>query len=340
MSKQWTNMERITADNFITDNRTDKVYISSLLNTVSGNLDKEIRSKLKGDILKYGGSNGSLLLNTRDVWVRDYMPIQLTKDVFLSYTYKPDYLLDKPDYITNWQLHNVHPADVRDKELFSKFKVVQIPMILDGGNVIKAVVKGKPCFIMCKKVIEENNVSDDDFYDWWNCWWKENFDNTEMELVLLPWEGEKYNPIGHADGIVRYIEEDRVLLTNYEDFDNRFFPASLFIDKLEEAGFEVETLSYKKQFDYNNDKLFRMLFKHSWCYINYLQVGNSILVPSLGYKALDNEALRQIDAAFNRKKHIAEIRVIDVDMTSIVEDMNDETNSGGALNCLTWTIKI
>ena len=53
MSKQWTNMERITADNFITDNRTDKVYISSLLNTVSGNLDKEIRSKLKEDILKY-----------------------------------------------------------------------------------------------------------------------------------------------------------------------------------------------------------------------------------------------------------------------------------------------
>ena len=25
-------------------------------------------------------------------------------------------------------------------------------------------------------------------------------------------------------------------------------------------------------------------------------------------------------------------------MTSIVENMNDENNSGGALNCLTWTI--
>ena len=45
------------------------------------------------------------------------------------------------------------------------------------------------------------------------------------------------------------------------------------------------------------------------------------------------------NAAFNRKKHIAEIRVIDVDMTSIVEDMNDKQNSGGALNCLTWTVR-
>ena len=98
MSKQWTNMERITADNFITDNRTDKVYISSLLNTVRGTLDKEIRSKLKEDILKYGGSNGSLLLNTRDVWVRDYMPVQVSKDRFIQFRYEPDYLMKSPAY--------------------------------------------------------------------------------------------------------------------------------------------------------------------------------------------------------------------------------------------------
>ena len=333
-------MERITADNFITDNRTDKAYVSSLIDTVSGNLDEEIRSKLKKSILGFGGSNCSLLLNTRDVWVRDYMPIQLTNDVFLSFTYKPDYLQDNPNYVTNWQLHNVHPAELRNNELFLKSNVVQMPIILDGGNVIKAVVKGKPCFIMCKKVIEENNVSEAEFYDWWKCWWKENFDNTEMELVLLPWEGVKYNPIGHADGIVRYIEDNRVLLTNYGDFDDPYFPASLYINQLEKAGFQVETLSFKKKFDYNNDKMFRMLFRHSWCYINYLQIGNSVLVPSLGYEPLDNDALRQIDAAFNRRKHIADIRLIDVDMTSIVEDMNDNMNSGGALNCLTWTIKL
>ena len=84
--------------------------------------------------------------------------------------------------------------------------------------------------------------------------------------------------------------------------------------------------------------MFRLLFNHSWCYINYLHVGNKILVPKLEYEPLDNEAIRQIDRAFNTEKHIADIQLIDVDMTSIVEDMGGGSNSGGALNCLTWTI--
>ena len=81
-----------------------------------------------------------------------------------------------------------------------------------------------------------------------------------------------------------------------------------------------------------------MLFR-SWCYINYLQVGNRILVPSLGYDKLDHEAIRQIDAAFNKNRHIADVELIDIDMTGIVAEMNSVQNSGGALNCLTWTVK-
>lgn len=326
-------MERITADNFITDDRTDKVYISSLIDTVSGALDINTRSALKTSILKFS-CNCEPLYNTMDVWARDYMPIQLTLDVYLSFTYKPDYLQDYPNCVTNWQLHRVHAAH----ESFS-FKVVQMPLILDGGNVVKAVVKGKPCLILCKKVLDENNLSEEDFDNWWKQWWNDNFDGTEMEYVLLPWEGEKFNPIGHADGMVRYIEDKRVLFTNYEDFEDSPIPASVYIEKLKEVGFEVETLSFKNKFDYKKDKLYRMLFDSSWCYINYLQVGNRILVPSLGYDKLDHEAIRQIDAAFNKNRHIADVELIDVDMTGIVAEMNSVQNSGGALNCLTWTVK-
>lgn len=326
-------MERITADNFITDDRTDKVYISSLIDTVSGALDINTRSALKTSILKFS-RNCEPLYNTMDVWARDYMPIQLTLDVYLSFTYKPDYLQDYPNCVTNWQLHRVHAAH----ESFS-FKVVQMPLILDGGNVVKAVVKGKPCLILCKKVLDENNLSEEDFDNWWKQWWNENFDGTEMEYVLLPWEGEMFNPIGHADGMVRYIEDKRVLFTNYEDFEDSPIPASVYIEKLKEVGFEVETLSFKNKFDYKKDKLYRMLFDSSWCYINYLQVGNRILVPSLGYDKLDHEAIRQIDAAFNKNRHIADVELVDVDMTGIVAEMNSVQNSGGALNCLTWTVK-
>lgn len=331
-------MERITATNFITDDRTDKVYISSLIDKVSGALDANARTSLKASIMKFAG-NCELLYNTMDVWARDYMPIQLTHDVFLSFTYKPDYLQDYPDCVTNWQLHRVHTQkQLSDNKPFG-FKVIQMPLILDGGNVVKAVVNHKPCIIMCDKVLQENNLIYEDFQIWWDNWWKENFDGTEMQFVLLPWEGSKDNPIGHADGMVRFIEEGRVLVTNYGDFDElyRDYHGKLFKEKLEEVGFKVEALSYLDKFNYKKDKIFRLLFKSSWCYINYLQVGNKILVPKLGYEPLDNEAIRQIDRVFNAGQQIADIQLIDVDMTSIVEDMNDDKNSGGALNCLTWT---
>ena len=37
-------MERITADNFITDNKTNKVFISSLIDGETGRLDVDART--------------------------------------------------------------------------------------------------------------------------------------------------------------------------------------------------------------------------------------------------------------------------------------------------------
>ena len=331
-------MEKITADNFITDDKTNKVYISSLIDRPYGDLDKGVRSELK-DCIMHFDEGCELLVNTMDVWARDYMPIQLTEDIFLGYTYNPDYLANEPKCITNWQLHHVHTQKEIDPNECFDFNVVQMPIILDGGNVVKAVVNNKPCMIMCDKVLDENHVNEEDFSDWWTRWWERNFNGTEMGLVLLPWD-RKTDPIGHADGIVRYIQEGRVLMTNYLDFDEKYNGdyGNSYIEKLTNAGFNVETLSYLDKLNYEGDKTFRLLFNHSWCYINYLQVGNRILVPSLGYDTLDQAAMRQIDHAFNAKRRIVEIQLIDVDMTTIVEDMNSKRNSGGGLNCLTWTI--
>ena len=331
-------MEKITAINFITDEETSKLYISNLIDTVSGALDAEVRSELKSGIMGFC-RECELLVNTRDVWLRDYMPIQLTENIFLGYTYNPDYLKDKPECVTNWQLHHVRTQRQSARNEHLNLNVVQMPIILDGGNVVKAIVNNKPCIIMCDKVLKENHVNEEDFRSWWERWWNDNFSGTEMGLVLLPWEGSNDNPIGHADGILRYIEEGRVLMTNYVDFDVKYkdYHGSLFKSKLEEVGFKVESLSYLDKFDYKKDKMFRLLFDHTWCYINYLQVGSQILVPSLGYEPLDKEAIRQIDQAFNAKKHIADIQLINVDMTTIVDDLGARENSGGGLNCLTWT---
>ena len=328
-------MEKVTAYNFITDDKTNKVYISSLIDKIDGDLDINTRSELKDCILKFCPDCESLY-NTRDVWARDYMPIQLTENIYLSFIYRPDYLADYIKCTTDWQLHKVHPQKQTQEEFLESDFVQMMPIILDGGNVVKAVVNNKPCIIMCDKVLRENNVNETEFRDLWGRWWKDNFNGTEMQLVLLPWEGKEVNPIGHADGIVRYIGNNKVLMTNYADYDQIYGSdySKLYRKKLSEAGFDVIELSYLDKLDYGKDKMFRLLFKHSWCYINYLQVDNKILLPSLKYDALDNEAKRQIELASNAK-----VELIGVDMTSIVEDMNDNQNSGGALNCLIWTIR-
>ena len=159
-----------------------------------------------------------------------------------------------------------------------------------------------------------------------------------MKLVLLPWEGSKYDPIGHADGMIRYIDKNKVLITNYKDYKD--FNEKHYNDMVDVLdGFNVISLHFSDLEQFKNNKLFSVLLDRTWCYINYLQVGTRILVPKLGYDLLDNEALKQIREAFSANELSYEIELISQDMTSIVEDMNDKKNSGGALNCLTWTIQ-
>ncbi len=65
----------------------------------------------------------------------------------------------------------------------------------------------------------------------------------------------------------------------------------------------------------------------------------TITVSNLGYDALDKEALSQIREAFKTAGMDVEAELIGTDMHAIVKGMNKDDNSGGALNCLTWTIE-
>lgn len=60
----------------------------------------------------------------------------------------------------------------------------------------------------------------------------------------------------------------------------------------------------------------------NWCYINYLEVDDIIIIPALNVEE-DIQALKQIQE-FNPRK-----RVYQIEASEIV-------NEGGALNCITW----
>lgn len=244
----------------VTDSQTDAVFFSAWLTGLE--CWKDIRAALEQFHVPYG-----LLSDTRDYWVRDFMPVQLSPDVYLQYVYIPDYLRDSAVYRTDG-------AVCFEKLKLSDVRVTKTDVVLDGGNVIKC----GDSVIMTDKIFYENR----------------NYDKVALmnelercfgaELVVIPWDHhERY---GHADGMVRYLGDGRVLLTNYGDFDPGFAEKLL---KVLSRRYEVTELCYPvgKPSPYN------------WAYINYLQVGEVILLPRLDMKE-DGMAYERFRALFRR----------------------------------------
>jgi agmatine/peptidylarginine deiminase len=130
----------------------------------------------------------------------------------------------------------------------------------------------------------------------------------EAEPVLIPWD--IYEEYGHADGMVRYIGDHRVLLNNYCDFDRPL--RKRLLDALR-PHFYVEELHYGSY------------TSNSWAYINFLHVENEIFIPQLNEQQ-DTMAFAQIESAFPTCRCHA------------VRGCENIVKEGGALNCSTWNI--
>ena len=226
----------------------------------------------------------------KHVWARDYMPIQTTGG-YVQYVYDPDYLKKDRDYIPNY--------DAICKKL--GLNCMKTKLVIDGGNV----VKGKRSVIMTDKVLVENKMFTqkyvvDQLEKLFGCY-----------VTLIPWD--RFEIFGHADGMVRFIDRDTVLINNYADFDPEL--RTRLLERLKWEGYHVEELHYDKP----------RCSKNSWAYLNFLQVAEHIFVPGLGIEE-DYMALEQI------KQFYPDHRVL------LVPDCLELVRDGGALNCVTWTI--
>lgn len=227
----------------------------------------------------------------KHVWARDYMPIQLDTDRFLQYRYSPDYLKNDPAYIPRYE------TITRGLHL----KCKKTDLVLDGGNVVKL----KDKVIMTDKVLKENPGYTERTL-------KSRLEaDLECEVCLIPWD--RYEIFGHADGMVRPIDGNDILLNNYVDFDKSL--RKRLLAKLHDHGFHVEELHY----DLPRPS------KQSWAYLNFLQLKNLIFVPALGIPE-DALALKQLRAFYPGYKVIP------------VPGSQDLVRDGGALNCVSWTI--
>ena len=222
-----------------------------------------------------------IIPNTKDVWCRDYMPLQLDKERYLCYEYKPDYLM-------NSARNRKYITDSLNVCRGMQLNIKKTPLIMDGGNVVKVGNKA----IMTEKVFVENPSMDEDMLK------KQLEKQMECEVVFIPWDrNEKY---GHSDGIIKPISDNTILITNYHDFDREY--TNEVVKRLS-SKFEIETLSYKV----------RKTAPESWAYINFLTVGKLIVLPALG-KEEDEQALSQI------KRYYSECLVEQLNISDLVKD--------------------
>ena len=278
----------------ITDNLTNTVFFSDLLPKKCPILNQHIAEALEENKIHY-----AYLSETKDIWCRDFMPIQVEEDLFVFFKYTPDYLQD-PYYIRlQTDTEKVFHDTANHLEHLLQ-KAITIDLVLDGGNVVKC----GDAVVMTEKVFAENK-------DKTHAEVEEILkDAFQSDILFLPCDRKE--TFGHSDGIVHFAGDGKVLITNYGDISPRFY--CRFRVALEKH-FEVVPLYYKT----------KRIHARSWSYINFLQVGKLVFVPQLGLEE-DEQAQEQIGNA------MPDCEVVGIPSLEAVR-------RGGALNCISWNIK-
>ncbi len=120
---------------------------------------------------------------------------------------------------------------------------------------------------------------------------------------------------GHADGMIRFLDEHTVLVNDYSK-EKEWFRRSFEI-AVHNTGLEAITIPYNV---YEN----KSINHANGDYINYLQMKDIVFVPIFGMKE-DEVVVKQFDELFQRQ------RIETIDSNEIAFD-------GGILNCITWNV--
>lgn len=277
----------------IKDTNTNFVYLSDKLKEWYSDTFNRLTERLEKL-----GIGWAMLNGTTDIWARDYMPLQLSETDFLKYKYAPDYLVEKNEmkYATDCKkICSDLGIKCREKDI-----------VIDGGNVTLC----GDYLVMTDKVFTENKKEkyDSDFIRLLE-------DTLHHEIIFIPWHKiHEEEPYGHSDGFIHWCGGNKVLMVDHFKEDPQ--EAATIKQRLEEKGFEVTVMEYDvptPDYDLN------------WAYINYLQVGNVILMPAFGIDE-DKQALRYI------RKANPDCKVEPFRMKDVVKE------GGGALHCITWNI--
>ncbi len=276
----------------IRDQETNSLYVADCLPLKYPKFFPAFKQKMKE-------CNVSLqfLPDCNDVWAVDFMPVQIGADEFVQFDYSPDYLLSD-----EWR-NTISDVD----HICNKIRINtrKSSIVIDGGNV----VHGKDTVIMCDKVIRENpSLSREDLR-------RSIGEILEVDRVIfIPTHKDDFT--GHADGMVRFLDDRCVLI-------NRLVPEE------KELGIALRRELALARLDYievpYHPELNHTYIQARGFYINYLQMENLVVIPTFNC-VYDKQATREFEKLFPGTK------IMNV-------SCNEIADQGGVLNCITWNIK-
>ena len=276
----------------ITDSQTNFLYLADTLPKNYTDFYKRFEKVLIDCNIEF-----ALLPNTKDVWAVDYMPIQTELNKFVRFVYNPSYLQPQK------YLKTISDVDKICEKI--GIETLKTDIIIDGGNVTRWTNK----VIMTDRVFKDNpNYERKQLI-------KELYELLQVnKLYFIPEQPGDFT--GHSDGMVRFIDENAVVINDYckeKEWFNRAFEIAIHNTGLDYIKIPYNVYNNKKNDQANGD------------YINYLQMENIVFIPTFGINE-DDLAVRQLETVFAGQK-IATI------------DSNEIANDGGILNCITWNIK-
>lgn len=278
----------------ITDEQTNLLYLTDALPEKYSSFYNKFKS-----VLNDCGIEPKFLSGTKDVWAVDFMPIQVSVNEFIRFLYQPPYLTKSKKWSKTISDVDRICSDIG-------IETVKTSIILDGGNVIRTKNK----VIMTDRVFIDNP----------------NYDRRQLvrelyellqidKLYFVPEQPGDFT--GHADGMVRFLDEETVIINDYKKEKSDFYRS--FEIAIHNTGLNRVRIPYNVYDNKDKDQA-------NGDYINYLQMDNLVIVPTFGLKE-DDEVVRQFEDLFAGQK----IETV---------DSNEIANDGGVLNCITWNIRV
>lgn len=265
-----------------------------------------------------------------DIWIRDFGPLFLNNEnsiLPVRFRYNPSYNKTKRE--KDWAELNDSAGYLLTSQVPMNIELDGNDLILDGGNFIH---NGLGTAIVTDRIISDNESLFESEI-------KEILEKKLgiRELIIVP--AEPGDDTGHIDGLVRFLNENTLAVSEYPDeyfYKESYISVEEYSESkrvteniarfLMEKGFKVlripNSIPLKGKYNFENA---------TGNYLNFLSVGNKIFLPQYNDRISNERAVN----AF--KKGNEEYR-LEKKIIPVMADATPLAEYGGVINCITLQI--